>query len=271
MVPLADGASVENTLKNLRWVAQEAGNVAGTSAGRTPKEICGEYLRWAEEAERMLSYVLPPDDLTDAIHTQRYWSLRPTTGDEPRLTPTVLAELENRKRYFEGLAAELDAEGRRWSSEAAVIVVPDTNLFLNATAPLPTIDWHGALGVQADVRIAIPIVVIHELDRLKRQGNNTAQRGAREALRWLLKTLPKDPSARSTDESNGISIEVYVHDGPTRPTDADATIIEIARRLDAVSGMPTRLVTRDLGMRIRAAARGVEAIQLPEPEDDPKG
>ena len=46
--------------------------------------------------------------------------------------------------------------------------------------------------------------------------------------------------------------------------DADGLIIRFTRQLSRVSELPTKLVTRDLGMRLRAAGLGVDAVQLPD-------
>jgi predicted ribonuclease YlaK len=162
----------------------------------------------------------------------------------------------------------------RWKSLSARLVVPDTNLFLQADAPFETIDWHAALESQRDIRLVVPLVVVHELDRLKRQGNSTTARLARAALRWLAANLPADPNGPPARVAGGGSepqtaIEVYVQDGPSRPEDADGVIIKLAQQLGRISGRPTVLVTRDLGMRVRAVAVGVNAVQLPEPSEPP--
>lgn len=135
-------------------------------------------------------------------------------------------------------------------------------------APFASIDWPSALQCDTDVRIVLPIVVIHELDRLKRQGNNTAQLMARDALKWLSATLPmtpKGPPVKISEQVPATTIEAYVTDGLSRPLDADGVIIAVTDWLQAVSGRPTKLVTRDLGMRLRASAGGIEAVQLPDP------
>ncbi len=268
MIALRVGATVESVVEQLRYVANEAGNVTGASPGRPEIQGVEDYLRWTETAERMLNNVLPPDLVSDLVHTPRYWALRAATGAETRLTPLLLEEVAARKRELDGLAAELEAERQRWSGGQVLLVVPDTNMFLQKDAPFANIDWPSALQSETDVRIVLPIVVIHELDRLKRQGNNTTQLMARNALKWLSSTLPmtpKGPPVKISEQVPATTIEAYVTAGLSRPADADGVIIEVTDWLQAVSGRPTKLVTRDLGMRLRASARGIEAVQLPDP------
>ncbi|MGH3902479.1 MAG: PIN domain-containing protein [Pseudonocardiaceae bacterium] len=258
VLELRAGATGERAIETLRQAAMDAGHLGSAAPGRTGAQVLDRYLSWAEDAERMLGNVLDPETVTDVIHTPRYWSLRTATGETPRLTPLVLAEA----------ADALRRERDRWRSHAAILVVPDTNMFLQQDAPFEQIDWPVAIDSRIDVRIVLPLVVVHELDRLKRQGNNTTSKLARSALRWLAANLPTDPNGRSAKLSAGhpeTTVEVYVQDGPTRPEDADGLIIRFAKQLGTVAEMQTKLVTHDLGMRLRARALGVEAVQLPDP------
>lgn len=59
-----------------------------------------------------------------------------------------------------------------------------------------------------------------------------------------------------------MTIKIAVQDGPARPDDADGVIIDLARQLGMISGLATRLVTRDLGMQLLAQVTGVDALLL---------
>lgn len=153
--------------------------------GCTPLQVLEQYIAWAENVERMLANVLEVEYLDDLVFTPRYWELRTARGDEARLTPSVLAEIERQQRQLDALAAELEAERQRWADGPATIVVPDTNMFLQEGAPIEGIDWPASVESEVAVRLVVPLVVVHELDRLKRQGNNTVRSSARCALKWL--------------------------------------------------------------------------------------
>ena len=262
-------ATAERAVETFRQVGVAADNLNGLTAGASPEQVLNHYLSWTEEAERLLGNVLDAEVVSDLVHTQRYWTLRTATGELPRLVALVLAEADSRRRVLEEAGAALQRERLRWKGQPARLVVPDTNMFLQADAPFEAIDWHAALASQGDIRLVVPHVVVYELDRLKRQGNSTTARLARASLRWLAANLPDDPNGPPAKVAGGGSepqttIEVYVPAGPSRPEDADGVIIRFARQLGRISGMPTVLVTRDLGMRLRAVALGVDAVQLPE-------
>ena len=243
--------------------------MGGQAAGRTDEQFLERYLDWTEEAERLLGNVFPEDVVSDLIHTSNYWTFRTASGTSPRLTPLILREAESRRRALSELQAALQAEHHRWQypSGGATLAVPDTNIFLQAGTPFEDIDWPTALESRSNVRVVIPLVVIHELDRLKRQGNNTTSTLARTSLRWLQSNLPMRPTGRPAKLAAGLpetTVEAYVQDTPTRPEDADGLIIRFTRQLSRVSELPTKLVTRDLGMRLRAAGLSVDAVQLPD-------
>jgi predicted ribonuclease YlaK len=103
----------------------------------------------------------------------------------------------------------------------------------------------------------VPLIVVHELDALKYQ--NSTRDAARSALRWLYGSLPRDPARRAAITDG--TLEVLVHDGPLR-VDPDAVVIDVARWLGTVGTTPVRLVTRDLAMRVRAQAAGVQVAYL---------
>jgi hypothetical protein len=256
---LRAGANSETACTTLGDLANQAGNARGG-------DMYQGYVSWTELAERMLANEFEADVVTDLVHTLRYWTLRTVPPDTHRLPALVDAELEGRERVLRRAQAELRAEMRRWRSEPATLVVVDTNIFLEPDRPVESIDWLRVVDSRPGVWLVVPLIVVHELDRLKRQGNSTTAKLARQAIRWLATTLPTNPDWRSHrlsgEAHRGVTVEIVVQDGPARPDDADGVIIDFARQLGTISGMATRLVTRDFGMQIRAQARGVDALLL---------
>ncbi len=258
-LPLRADADGERACGVFRDLANEAGNArSGTMYER--------YVTWTENAERMLGSIAEPDVVADLVHTTRYWTLRTVSAETHRLPAMVDAELEDRQRAFSRAEAALRTERHRWRSEAATLVVVDTNIFLQEDRQIHAVDWLTVTNSRPGVRLVVPLVVVHELDRLKRQGNATTAKLARQAIRWLAATIPSDPSWHSDllsgEKHRGVTIEVVVHEGPTRPDDADGLIIHYAQQLKVISGLVVKLVTRDLGMQLRARALGVEALLL---------
>lgn len=263
-LPLRADADGERASEILRDLVNEAGNARGG-------DMYQRYVAWTENAERMLRNAFEAEAVTDLVHTQRYWMLRAIPPGTPRLAPLVDAELTNRASVLTQLQDDLQEQRRRWRHRAATLVVVDTNMFLEPGRPIQEVDWLVVTDSRPGVRLVVPLIVVHELDRLKRQGNNTTARLARDAIRWLAKIAPFQTTGQSEllsgDQLRGVTIEIAIHDGPRRLDDPDGFIIDFTRRLKIVSNMFTKMATRDLGMQLSARAKGVDALLLEKKPD----
>jgi PIN domain len=102
-------------------------------------------------------------------------------------------ELADRIRVLEGERDALKAAHDRWSSMSYIVLIPDTNTLRNADLPLDQIDWAAIAGALYRVRLVIPMAVLREMDRHKR--NNQLKERARAALKELERLLPDHPTA----------------------------------------------------------------------------
>jgi predicted ribonuclease YlaK len=148
---------------------------------------------------------------------------------------------------------------------------------------LETIPWHGTIRERARraVHVVIPIIVIDQLDRLKRSQGDMILRGkkvarrtvARQALRTLSRMFERHDDRVGIDQadagsrSNPVSIELLLDPpGHTRLASPDA---EIRDRAIARSAYANRvvLVTYDLGNTFAAQFEGLEVIRLKDTEE----
>lgn len=270
MIDLATDVSLDRAVQVLGELATDASNMLGGVAGLPVATVLDRYLAWAEMAERMLRSVLDPDTWIDLLHTTRHWQLGSATEHTPRLIPSVLAELESRAHAINAVRQALLDEQARWKpvgGHAYTIAVPDTTMFLDPGAPFESIDWRQTTHSLHTARVVVPLLAIDELDRLKRQGNSTTAKVAQAAIRWLNDRLPVRPTDRSPlpadDQSHPVTLEVYVEGRARRVDDADLLIIETVRRLGRFADMQATLVTRDLGMAVRARALSVPVAFIP--------
>lgn len=263
-VSFRPGTKIDQVVDTLTRQAAEAGNGQSFSAGNSTTDQLNHYFRWAEAAEPQLANVLALPDARALVRTETYWVLRTASPDTVRLTTLINDEYQARQKALEQLAAELRKQCKRWADGAAPLVVPDTNMFLDKDESIEQVDWAVPVGSSIDVRVVVPLVVIHELDRLKRQGNSTTARLAQTAIRWLATILPTESgrSERLSTGEHGATFEAYVHDGPARPGDADGVILDVCRRLPTIANLPLTLVTKDLGMSLRAGAAAVKVVYL---------
>jgi predicted ribonuclease YlaK len=163
------------------------------------------------------------------------------------------------------------------------LAVVDTNVLLVLSDQLQGYDWHGVMGEKQDLQIlvTIPMAVVDELDRLKRDrtpmklnGKSPTRRSlAIQALRTLDEMFP-DPrrmfSIEQPTEPIGqrVLFRILLEEpGHKRLPSVDAEVVDQTVALTAFGGR-VKLITFDTGMRLRARAADLEARQLPDPEDD---
>ncbi|MGW7681755.1 PIN domain-containing protein [Kribbella sp. NPDC054772] len=278
--PLRDGLGAQRAAQLLDEGAAIASNIRSMSPGQGLDGFRDDYLRHTDDLSRRLAQVFDyksPDvngealPTSDYVRTDEYWRIRGADIAMPRLVAFIHEEAEALEHRFAQLRDRMRAEDARWGRRSCVLAVPDTTMFLTKDLPIGDIDWQTSLdATEAGVALVVPLVTIHELDRLKRQGNSTTGTAARKSIQWLLEHLPGNPDKPSqrlpSSGRRDTTIEVYVHPGPTRPSDADGVIIDFARRLAPITRLPCRLVTRDFGMKLRAQHHGCDAQLLPAPE-----
>lgn len=121
----------------------------------------------------------------------------------------------------------------------------------------------------------MPMVIVDELDRLKRQ-NQPVRGRARTALRSL-QSLITDPhaSARLKDPSpteqglirGGVTIELVLDPpGHRRLPIADDELADRASAVQVLAGSDVTILTYDYGMAFRATTAGLIAVKLDQPE-----
>lgn len=147
--------------------------------------------------------------------------------------------------------------------------MPDTNVFLYSYSLFEQVRWPDAVATKGDVRVVVPLLVVYELDRLKRRQE---RKKARRALKWLRTNMPEDlrgwTRLDAKDQSRLTTLELYLpRDTPSRPDDPDEFIIKFTIELERISGCRTLLATGDLSMQQRARALGATALSVDDDED----
>lgn len=113
-----------------------------------------------------------------------------------------------------------------------------------------------------DNTVIIPIEVISEIDRFKRESTARGQ-NARHVSRLLDQLRNGQSLAAGVELPNGVFLQVHydsASDLAGSPGDADARLLEIARQLrEQDPAVPVIIVSKDINLRIRADAMGLRA------------
>ncbi len=280
-IRLRPGAALRDLESVLLSQARAAENVVNSFGGLHPKDYLTEYLSWIDDASKMLRNQLHRAQVEQLLHTRHYWVLRQMDGTEPFLSGQIKGELIARRDALTELSGEAKKLALRWNV-TGVIVVPDTNVLLHTTEFFDEMDWATALAIDEPIHLVIPMVVVDQLDSLKRstQAVRTRARQTGKRLEELLGNrdwvvLRRTEPAGPIDSRGQPVTTLQVLADPldhTRLLDADSEIVDRAMYLRDLTGLPLRIVTWDNLMRFRAGPAGVETVELPpeyEQPDDP--
>ncbi|RZA06891.1 MAG: PhoH family protein, partial [Proteobacteria bacterium] len=157
----------------------------------------------------------------------------------------------------------MDDHGRNPSSDQPILYVLDTNVLIHDPNALLNFEEH---------HVAIPMIVLEELDKLK-SGHHSVAAECRQAIRLIDKTLgdasPADvergvPIQRGKGEPKGflsILMDKRAEPGNLLPEHLNDNII-INQLIDLHARNPQLsviLVTKDINMRLKARACGIAA------------
>jgi hypothetical protein len=154
-----------------------------------------------------------------------------------------------------------------FTSRPGAPVVLDTSALMEGV-PFTDFDWHtlhpSLAGVP--VRLIVPILVIEELDELKRPHRREREKAqARKVLKalWdLHRAAPASPS--SLPASPEVTIEVFPDgDWHTRRPNNDGEIIDQAVAVKEATGKDVILAACDYTQLYRAAPAGLSVIEMP--------
>ena len=175
--------------------------------------------------------------------------------------PIIISETTARLRDLRVLAADLSNLEQRYGTMTQRVLVPDTNVFMHYTffteAPWP------ALVDDEKVHLAIPLVVVEELDKLKFLPPSRDR--ARKVIRALDEILGGESAGLVELPGGRGTLEVVPEErGHRRQPAVDAEIIEVCAALSDIVRSASSLVTGDLNMKVRARSLGVSVVSIPD-------
>jgi hypothetical protein len=270
------GTNRENLQRALLEVSTAAYNARG--AGVHVSDRYGVYIRWARDAVRALSRLVSPGDIDRLVRTRAYWALQtPSTTVGDGVVALIDNELDERVAELEQVHKTVAAEIARWSRPGE-FVVADTSFYIQHPSKLEDVDLAAVLQVrEAPVHLLVPIVVVDELDGLKRASDRHTRWRARHTLSVLGKAFASDmapATLRPEDYSalghggiprGEVSVEiVFDPRGHLRLPINDDEIVDRALAIETLADRRVILLTFDTGQSTRGQAAGLQVIKLDE-------
>lgn len=279
LVNLAVGADPATVESVLREVATEAFNARG-QGGRPPERV-DAYLRWANIAASRLRNQVTDAEIDRLVLTRAYYALVVLTREPtPQIGEMVDRELNARLTDLEAAQEALAALRGRWP--AAAFVVLDTSVFITHPDKIEEIDFRSWAGVREEpVHLVVPMIVIDELDGLKRTRGRTGWRAAYSLAVIDSRTPTPGGSGTLQDEdfsgldsgeipSGRVTVEVWPDPpGHVRLAINDDEIVERAATIQRLAARPVAFVTYDTGQAMRARGAALRVRKLEQPEEDP--
>lgn len=282
MLTIRPGHSIEEVHDHLEAAWSKLVDVQNTTAAN---ERALAYFRWGGDTNRTLGSAISERDIEHLVLTTTYWHLLPIANFDGGRFSVLDVEIQNRlfdlQEERQELARRID-DGKRLGIRPMAVI--DTNVVMTHYSDLGVIDWHRLMGVwpHESVRVVIPILVIDELDRLKRsQGNmvvNNTPVPRRTVARRALRTLEgmfRSPAhesdiGRTSAQGHFEPATLGLLMDPIGHSRLDQPDAEIRDR--ALSARPyvskVVLFTYDLGNQLAANVAGLEAVRLVEEDDE---
>jgi PIN domain len=177
----------------------------------------------------------------------------------------LTAEIEMQLKTLELARVELEAL-KDLAARPGLPVVYDTNM-LNHWRQPGDVRWRELFKAQGEdipfTRLVVPLRVIDELDRQK-YGNGELARRAATAIRYLERVTKSGEPGRPVQLRPDASLEIWM-DTDDSDDNADLSILRCATDLAKLQqGIRVRVLTADIGMRLRAQNLSLTVMRLPD-------
>lgn len=280
------GTSRDQLLTTLRSVHDAVYNLQSGAGPGTAQSRIATYLEWVTSAIQQLSTRISAADLGRLVLTPGYDRLLSAAGTmsgtdigtQRVLNGMVSLELTQRIDAFDASVKALDAQVKRWS-RPGVFATADTSLYIEHEDKLEDLDFRPLLKIWDDpVHLVVPIIVVDELDSLKKSKDKHERWRARHTLAVIdrLLTNPAEPAQlRSADFSavgsrglpcGEVTIELlFDPPGHLRLPINDDEIIDRVLAVQPLAGRAITLLTYDTGQSTRARVAGLPVTKLTGP------
>lgn len=259
---LLPGIDPEEAARVLKKQIQRAENITPSSVGADSVfHMREEYVSWVEDTELQMHYLTNDHEAMSMLETPRYRAIREFGEATARPWPYLQAEIRSQTSLLAQLLEDLEARVARARMASGAMVVLDTNTLVEYQPP-DSIPWPDLLGVPA-VRLILPLRVVEELDSMKYSDRARRREKVRRVIPQLKAAL--GPGGEPREICAGVTLEVAVDPGPRRrPVDADEEVLATCEELGQLSGAEVSLASADIAIQLRAAARSIDVVGIPE-------
>jgi len=253
---------------------------------RGSQDLYRAYIDAVHDTYPALKQTFAIPDLGAGLRSTAYWNLLPIGGahaslgffTDPSLASNlqralraqnlaIATEIEDQQKALDRARAELGTL-RKLAARPGLPVVYDTNM-LNHWSQPGDVKWREVFKAYGEdvrlTRLVIPLRVVDELDQQKYgSAEGDLARKAATAIRYLERVLKEGRPGQPVSVRQGATLEVWTSTDE-RGGDADLSILRCASDLAGLHpDTDVRVLTDDVGMRLRAQQLGLKVMRLPE-------
>jgi rRNA-processing protein FCF1 len=269
MIPLQIGKTYDEAIESLDDLTRGGLNdtenriplIGSPSFSQLMTPAVLAYERWTESAGKKLRAVFRDDAIYGRLRAEKYWIIMGSSAVSPQTASMIHSELSELRNFFMDLVNKLGTIKARYPQ--APYLVLDTNALLHYYR-LDVVPWSRIF--KKDIRIALPHVVIDEIDTKSYNAGPTIQRRARGVYRMLELLLTDIENTGSAELPDGTAFEILADEpGHHRlPNNDDEIVARAAMLQQVIYPCALTLVTRDIGMRARAMTQRLSVAKIPD-------
>ncbi len=242
------------------------------------------YLDWTSSAVERLGSLISSADLDRLVLTKRYEQLlagvASLAGEQTQRLTNLLVSLELRQRTdaFDQAVKALGRELALWERRGRPVVA-DSSFYIEHPQKLEEANFPELLDVWDDsIHLMVPMVVVDELDSLKRSKDRQERWRAGYTLAVLDRLFqsgteqailhgPDLESVRTSGIRRGeVTVELlFDPPGHVRLPINDDEIVDRALAVQPLAGRQLKVLTYDTGQATRARVAGLQDIKLRKP------
>jgi len=224
------------------------------------------YLNWTHSVELFFRNYFTGFRL-ERLYTDRFWHGQSLAESSPYAPGLLNNEHEVQVAFLKELRETLTKEEQRQADLKGIqVAVLDTHVLLHYKL-FTDVPWETVL--EADrVRVAVPLRVIDELDQKKAARRSDIADRAATVIKHLQMRISGLTDAPVPLRS-GVTLEIarvpqIDADAYVPPVWADAEILDTCDAVAIFASSPVTLVTGDYGMKLRASARDIRTLVMPD-------
>lgn len=274
-IGIRQSATIDNAIQVLRTLEANS-RMEAQPAGGPQSDQRETYVRWAGRAEQYLGSVLPREGVDKLFDSQRHRDICSMPMGS-QITMLISAEVDRICAALSALADDFE-RARALFSQRGVYVVPDTSFYIEHPDKIRDVDWRPLLTIREEpVHVVVPILVIDELDGLKRSGDRNTRWRAGHTLGVIDEVVANPPLpgvlhledfSAIDNQTGGIpsgEVTLQIALDPTGHRRLPINDDEIVDRALACQGFAghLKMLTYDTGQFTRARAAGLPVTKLP--------